>query len=1001
MKKTLLLTVFLLAVVSIVKADVEIVGDGEIIQIGPDEGTESSTSLPTTSNWNYSLTQQVYTIAEIGMGGTITSIAFYNEGIERERDIDLYMLHTDMTDILSDGQFNWRIPAQLSDRVFSGNVTFVKDGWTTIQLDSPFEYNGISNLAVITDDNTGRYVGPDLVFRTFSTSPIQTASVCSDVTNYDPSTSPSYEMSVQQSKNCIQLTISGGFIPPFPNGDVIEIGLGGTSVISLPLSSDRKYSLSQQIYTSDELGKAQDLTSISFYNVGRETNRLIDIYLVHTDKNSFSRYDEEFANSCDWVSYSDADRVFSGEVTFYEDDWSTIPFNMPFHYNGTDNLALIVDDNTGTECWNLDFLAFYANEQSLCTYVDRVDINAFNIGSYMGDIYPMKNQLKFNDVDLSPERPSEIYAVPTKEGATVFWTSVGNKWNLQYKPYYGYEWTDVFGLTSPSYEITNLASDQRYLVRVQTVYENGTRSHWFSGDFYTRGDHTVPYDVVVDASYDFAFFSWRGNSESYEVWYRTAGWSFNEILFCQDFEETSNGQLPEGWTTIDADGDGYCWELGSQPSSYFNTSFEGNGLWGSSDFAVSGSYSKVTDQALTPDNYLVSPKVTLGGTFIFFASAQDKLYPNEHFGVAISTKSNTNPKHFVTIEEWTLNADGSGTKSSRRKDQGSWGEFEVDLSAYAGQEGYIAIRHFGCSDQLALSIDDICLYGDEITIPAGEWNIVETPETFAFIDGLEQGVLYDYKIIAKQSGEPDMATDIGNFYTLYPETLCLQSDVDNSGILEYYDGQVVNVCIANRVLRKDGTWQSICLPFDLSLAGSPLEGADVRMVDFATMQGGLVVFHCFTSVTELQAGVPYLIRWENGGDDICDPVFYNVFIKNTHSPITLLNGQAVFDGKYSPTLVEGDNWYYFEGHSLIQGSSNLQNSSSVDAFQGYFSIDVNLNATIDGIGLNFGNMNEMITGVSSISETEERVEMYNLAGQRIGKVRKGVNIVNGKKVLVK
>ena len=38
--------------------------------------------------------------------------------------------------------------------------------------------------------------------------------------------------------------------------------------------------------------------------------------------------------------------------------------------------------------------------------------------------------------------------------------------------------------------------------------------------------------------------------------------------------------------------------------------------------------------------------------------------------------------------------------------QGTWRQYTVDLSAFAGQK-YIAIRHFNCNDQFILDVDDL------------------------------------------------------------------------------------------------------------------------------------------------------------------------------------------------------------------------------------------------------------------------------------------------------
>ena len=180
-----------------------------------------------------------------------------------------------------------------------------------------------------------------------------------------------------------------------------------------------------------------------------------------------------------------------------------------------------------------------------------------------------------------------------------------------------------------------------------------------------------------------------------------------------------NDGTMQGWTTIDADGDGHCWEMGSSPTFYFDSgiSLNGTGHNSSQDFVLSGSFSNVIMGALTPDNYLVSPLVPLGGSIVFYACAQDAGYAAEHFGVAVSTTSNTDPTAFTTIWESTMtasraNAPKNGNRSPRRA-QGRWYQYTVDLSAYAGQNGYVAIRHFNCTDQFVLNIDDITLIGPE------------------------------------------------------------------------------------------------------------------------------------------------------------------------------------------------------------------------------------------------------------------------------------------------
>lgn len=156
-----------------------------------------------------------------------------------------------------------------------------------------------------------------------------------------------------------------------------------------------------------------------------------------------------------------------------------------------------------------------------------------------------------------------------------------------------------------------------------------------------------------------------------------------------------------GWTTNDADGDGYGWVLASESAGiYFveDADLTGSGHEASYDMMMSGSYSNVVG-ALTPDNYLFTPNLTLsaGATLTFWVTAQDASYAAEHYSVLVST-TGTNIADFTTVFEETFAAG---------KAQATWQEKTVDLSSYAGQNVYIAFRHFNCTDQFVLNLDDV------------------------------------------------------------------------------------------------------------------------------------------------------------------------------------------------------------------------------------------------------------------------------------------------------
>ena len=153
------------------------------------------------------------------------------------------------------------------------------------------------------------------------------------------------------------------------------------------------------------------------------------------------------------------------------------------------------------------------------------------------------------------------------------------------------------------------------------------------------------------------------------------------------FAETGfeNG-LFSPWTTIDADGDGANWEIIKEDLPHTG-----------SFCAKSHSDVELIDPEILPDNYLVSPKVKLGGSISFYAAPGGVNFCKEHFGVFVSITSNTAPEAFTMLKEWTM-LDG---------DSKTYFLYQVDLSDYEGKEGYVAIRHFNTYDQHSLHIDDI------------------------------------------------------------------------------------------------------------------------------------------------------------------------------------------------------------------------------------------------------------------------------------------------------
>ena len=257
----------------------------------------------------------------------------------------------------------------------------------------------------------------------------------------------------------------------------------------------------------------------------------------------------------------------------------------------------------------------------------------------------------------------------------------------------------------------------------------------------------------------------------------------------------------------------------------------------------------------------------------------------------------------------------------------------------------------------------------------------------------------------------------------------LAAIVDNSdvisNIITNYDSKA-DVTLSDRTLYKDGKWNTLCLPFSLSAAqiaaNADFAGATLMTMDvtekngFDAEDGTLYLY--FKSATEIEAGVPYLVKWEKAADyegneanyDISNPVFEGVTVSSTAAQAVesttagLESVQMV--GCYSPVSVTAD-----DKSILFLGDANTLYYSTTDrqirSCRAYFSVPYikgNAGAKARAFALNFDG--EDVTGILGVSADSTDVKdgvWYSLDGVRLsGKpTQRGMYINKGKKILVK
>ena len=541
------------------------------------------------------------------------------------------------------------------------------------------------------------------------------------------------------------------------------------------------------------------------------------------------------------------------------------------------------------------------------------------------------------------------------------------------------EWITVNNVNS-SYTLTGLDYGTSYQVEVQAVYADG-ESSWVGTVFTTPLSNPLPTNVVVsDITQTSATISWEGQSDGYMVKYRKA--ASQEKFFFEDFE---NG-LPDTWTTIDNDGDGNNW--GS-----LETIVDGNGnpTGFGENLVTSASFDK-SGRALTPDNWLITPQIDLQGTMSVWLRGQDPAYAEEHFAIYVSTTGNTVAdftKGGTVIVPETTAADVLT-------------EYTYDLSAYTGQQGYIAIRHFNCTDMFSLNVDNFAILGNEI--PAGDWIVVETGDTSVDLTGLEMGTEYEYTVIGIKDGEENAGTPVASFITNVAITLAnddSNATEKNSDIIGANVDKKVDVILSDRTLFKDGSWNTLCLPFDVTLEGSVLEGATAKTLSDATIDDTSITLTFGEAVDTLTAGTPYIIKWDAADENIIEPIFTKVTISSTESQtIEKAGGNVKFTGYYDAfDITADDGIYYMKANNTLAYSGT---NRTLKALRAYFQFAKSESART--FVLDFGDGSQA-DGIGNIpAEMFGQGDWYTPSGIKVGDrlpTRKGIYVNNGKKVVIK
>ena len=662
------------------------------------------------------------------------------------------------------------------------------------------------------------------------------------------------------------------------------------------------------------------ISSMTFYttssNVPYTTTCSADVYLKQVDYTTISAYEPK----------SSATTVYSGTFSIAstgDGGEMTINFSTPYTYHGNDLLVGI--ENTETGGWKEIY--FYGQTVSGASISGNTSSSTGTIPANQQNFIP-KTTFGFAPTCFAKNLPY-TYGFE-EEDEMECWTMLdcatytGRDTYSEHQGEYGFRF--CYNTNPPQYLISpklecpwgvdvsfyyKNASDY-YPETFQVGYSTTTKSPsafiwsdqvtanhqntWMLyGETFPEGTKYVAvrynsYDMdqlyIDDFSFEFpscprpidltatditansATLQWAGYQDSYDLRYR------KKVYFYEDFE---NG-LPSDWTTIDNDGDGYNWHSVNYSSSFCHSG---------STIMASASYDNDNSTVLTPDNWLITPQLELQGAMKVWIRALHPNYAQEHFAIYLSTTGNS-VSDFTTVlvPETTL------TDVVYRA-------YTADLSAYEGQQGYIAIRHFNCSDMYEILLDDFGLYHD--IDETGEWETLYDVGSNYTLTTLEPITEYEWQVRGRDcDGEGTYSewSSVHNFTTLLcaPEDQCELTFTLHDSYGDGWNGAAIrvvdvetNTLIASMSAQHHGGFN---MPSIDTLTLTVCDGRELR---FEWMSGSYDS-ECSYIVTDINGNVVF-----SGYGAMSAPVTY--MVDCTQQYVFLTNGNWNNDGCWSTGTV--------------------------------------------------------------------------------------------------
>lgn len=514
----------------------------------------------------------------------------------------------------------------------------------------------------------------------------------------------------------------------------IEIsGTSSQTSYSSPFSANFKYGYSQTIYPASDLSGLDTIRGVAFYaNSQSGMPRIVDVYIAHTTETSLS--------TTNFIPVANMQQVAIAHSMNISGGWVTIPFTTPFVYDGTSNLVVAVDNNTG------GYSAFNWRGHTPTTgntvywYQDGSDILPSSPAAFSSSTSNIVPDITFvtSCAESDCTAPLLIMSGVATTSIDLAWNdnSSDNGWVVEYRTTAQADWIEATNTMADNYTITGLTPSTGYEVRIGSLCSTDT--------LYSNIVETYTECAPIAAPYSQDFDSFTTLPR---CWERYSGIPSDTVTHTANLTETTNG-----------------WQFSK--TSVFGLRHAGINIWGSSI-----KYWLVTPEIdLTP---LTNPTLMFDLALTDFNNAnpvEDTAgQPDDRFIVMISTDGGaTWNMNNATV--WNNNGTGDYVFNhiSNTGDQVS-----IPLAQYAGQN--IRIAFYGES---TVSNGDNDLHIDNLVVdepisclrPSG-LSFTATTDNSAVISWTENGTATAWNIEYGPAGfTPGSGTTVAVTATSYTLT---------------------------------------------------------------------------------------------------------------------------------------------------------------------------------------------------------------------------------------